>query len=216
MEHKEQSFKGKTFRVIKGSTHPEYSYFTFEQEESDFRNQYWNIAEGDVVLDIGSSYGAYALTACAVGATVHAFEPETSVFYDLVNNITINNWHGKCFARNMGLWSSVASVDMKSYAPHWPQQTITSDYSMTTVDKFVEDNNISKVDWMKVDVEGAEEHVIKGALNTIKKFRPKLIIECHVFLNSDIKDNVKALLASVQNYELEEVSRPPCIMLVSK
>jgi FkbM family methyltransferase len=213
---KTMSFKGKQFFVEKGGVHPEYSYFTFEQEENDFRNTYWNISENDIVIDIGTSYGAYALTACAMGATVYAFEPEKTVYCDLVNNININNWEQRCFASNNGLWSSEKKVDMKGYAPHWPQQTISEDYSMKSLDQIVKENNISKIDWIKIDVEGAEEHVVSGALETIKKFKPKMIIECHVFLNADIKDNVKKIIASAADYVFEEVSRPPCVMLVSK
>ena len=120
MEYKNQSFKGKEFKVIKGSTHPEYSYYTFESEESNFRNKYWNIKKDDVVFDIGSSYGSYALTACAMDAKVYAFEPEPTVFHGLVNNILINNWQNICYPFNFGLYDSETSVNMKEYAPHWP------------------------------------------------------------------------------------------------
>lgn len=75
MEIRTISFKGKEFKIIKGSTHPDYSFDTFDKEEHEFRNKYWNIQDGDVVFDIGSSYGSYALTACAAGAEkVYAFE----------------------------------------------------------------------------------------------------------------------------------------------
>lgn len=207
-------FNNKEFLIQQGSTHPEYSYFTFEKEESDFRDKYWKISSGDTVLDIGSSYGAYALTACAMGARVYAFEPEKTVFVDLEKNIELNNWKNKCFPYNIGFWDKESSVNMKSYAPHWPEFSITSDYDMTTLDKFVEDKNINKIDWIKIDVEGAEEKVILGGLNTLKKFKPKLIVECHVFLDKNLKDKITKLL-NYLDYQLEEVSRDPCIMLIS-
>lgn len=213
MEEKEQTFRGRSFKVAKGSTHPEYSYFTFEQEERNFRDQYWGVNSGEVVFDVGASYGAYTLSALAMGATVYTFEPEQTVFSDLVNNIKINNWKTPCFLANYGLWDSEDSVDMKSYAPHWPQQSISSDYKMKTLDQVSEEANLSRLDWIKIDVEGAEERVVRGGLKTIGKFKPKLIVECHTFLDADLKDKVKALLASVCDYDFEEVSRPPCIML---
>lgn len=212
-EVKFQSFKGKEFKVAKGSTHPEYSFFTFESEENDFRDKYWNIKDQDIVIDVGSSYGSYALSACAMGATVYAFEPEKTVFHDLFTNIAINEWGNKCFAFNFGMYSSKTFVKMSSYAPHWPILTISEDYKVNTIDKIVELNELTKLDWLKIDVEGAEEHVIYGAMNTIRKLKPKLIVECHVFLNKEIKDNIKSLLLSACDYDIEEVSRPPCIML---
>lgn len=213
MEIREQSFSGKTFKVIKGTQHPDYSFDTFEKEEKDFRDQYWKINNEDVILDIGASYGSYALSACAMGATVFAFEPEKTVYDDLVKNIEINNWQNKCFAMNIGLWSNKTSIDMKSYAPHWPQYSITSDYSADTIDNIIKDNKITKIDWIKIDVEGAEENVIRGGLKTISQYCPKLIIECHTFLDANITNNIKKLLSSICEYSYEEISRPPHIML---
>jgi FkbM family methyltransferase len=216
MEIKEQTFKEHTFRVAKGATHPEYSYFTFESEERDFRDKYWDIKKDDVVFDIGASYGTYTLSACSTGATVYCFEPEKTVFTDLVTNITLNGWSTRCFPSNTGLWSSKTLVDMKEYAPHWPQATITSLYNVETIDNIVEDNRLNKINWMKIDVEGAEVHVVQGGLKTIKRFKPNLIIECHTFLDAKLKDNVKELLSSVCEYNYEEIDREPCVMLLAK
>ena len=48
-----------------------------------------------------------------------------------------------------------------------------------TVDEYCVSNNISNIDLMKIDVEGAELLVLKGASNAITTFRPELIIELH-------------------------------------
>ena len=45
-----------------------------------------------------------------------------------------------------------------------------------TIDKFVEENNIEKIDYIKMDVEGAERTILEGAIKTIKKFKPHLAI----------------------------------------
>jgi FkbM family methyltransferase len=211
MDVKLHTFKNNEFKIIKGTTHPEYSFFTFDGEERDFRDKYWDIKSGDVVFDIGASYGTYTLSACSMGATVFSFEPETTVFKDLVNNIAINDWNDRCYLKNIGLWSNKDSINMKSYAPHWPEATITSDYTMDTIDNIAEEYKLEKLDWMKIDVEGAEIKTISGGLNTINKFLPKLIVECHTFLDPSIKDSIKNLLSS--NYNFEEIDRPPCIML---
>ncbi len=212
-EYKTQSFKGTEFKVIRGLTHPDYSYHTFEREEHLFREQYWKIQPGDVVFDVGASYGSYAITAIVMGATVFAFEPEPTVFDDLVHNITINNWHSKCFPMNFGMWSEKTSVDMKDYAPHWPAFAITTNYTMNTIDNIANLTQITRLDWIKMDIEGAEEHAIKGGLETIAKFTPKLIIECHNFLDNELSNKVKKLLLSVHNYSFEEIQRDPCVIL---
>lgn len=213
METKKQHFKGKEFMVAMGGLHPDYSFHTFELEEHDIRDKYWNIKEGDIVFDVGSSYGSYALTATAMGATVLAFEPEKTVFCDLVANIKLNNWQTKCFAFNLALWSEKKTVNMKNWAPHWPTRAITSDYPTDTLTSIADTWKITRLDWIKIDVEGAEVNVIQGGLETIKRFKPKLLVECHTFLDPNIKDNVKKLLSSVCDYDFEEIDRDPCVIL---
>lgn len=212
----EVKFKEKTFIVDQGTTHPAYSLFTFTDEEAEFRNKYWNITDGDVVIDVGSSYGSYALTACVMGATVYCFEPESTVYQDLVKNINLNNWNSKCIAYNCALWDSVQEVDMRQYATHWPAQTITSKYMANTLDNIVVNKQISKIDWIKIDVEGVEEKVLKGAANTISQFTPNLIIECHNFIDADISKRVKDFINTLGEYDIQEVNRDPCIMIIAK
>lgn len=210
-----QTFRGHSFQVAKGTLHPEYSLYTFTDEERDIREMCWNIREGDVVVDVGASYGSYTLTACAAGATVVAFEPEQLVFYDLVVNVKLNGWlNTRCFPLNLGLWDSPGLVNMKSYAPHWPSHTISGDYRLVTLDDWALDHKLERLDWLKVDVEGAEEHVLRGGAKTIQRFRPKMLVECHVFLDPHLKDRVVSLLRSIHSdYIIREVDRPPCVML---
>lgn len=216
-EIRKQSFNGIEFLSIRGLTHPDYSFNTFENEENDFREKYWKIKPNDIVFDVGSSYGSYALTACAMGATVYCFEPEKSVFPDLVNNIIINNWQDRCFAENIGIWNGEkTTVNMREYAPHWPPYTITSLYSVKTLDNISDDKKIDRLNWLKIDVEGGEEEVVKGGIETIKKFKPNLIIECHIFLRENIIKNIKEMINSIADYEFEEINREPCIILLGK
>lgn len=212
----EVNFNGRTFSVKQGSVHPAYSYFTFNEEEKDFRDKYWQVKSGDVVFDIGASYGSYSLSACAMGAKVFSFEPESTVYCDLVENVILNDWRTRCYVFNFGLWSYESIIDMKSYAPHWPSQTISKDYEMNTLDDVALvklHKNYSKIDWIKIDVEGAEEHVVKGGLKTIEKFRPRMIIECHVFLDAELKNKIRTMLEPL-NYTFEEIVRDPCVMLL--
>lgn len=216
---KTMTFRDRTFQVAKGSLHPEHSFFTFAEEERDIREKYWNVKEGDVVVDAGAMYGSYTLPACAMGAIVHAFEPERLVYHDLVENIKLNGWLGtRCFPQNVGLWDEPTTVDFRTYAPHWPAHTISGPYEMTTLDSWAlwhSAGPLGRLDWIKVDVEGAEEHALRGGLETIRRFRPKLLVECHTFLDGQMVDKVKSLLLDAHgDYTFEEIPRDPCVMLV--
>ena len=205
-------WRGKTFQITEGSTHPAYSLNMFE-EELGFRERYWNVKEGEVVFDVGSSYGAYALPACSSGATVHAFEPEPPIFADLVRNVELNGWNQRFVGACHGLWSEPTQVDMRSYAPHWPSQTISGAYGMTTLDDVVAERRVERMDWLKVDVEGAELHVLQGGLGAIRRLKPRLIVEVHTFLKPTLLPAARDMLEWL-GYALEEVPRDPCVMLV--
>ncbi|MDR2965769.1 MAG: FkbM family methyltransferase [Treponema sp.] len=52
-----------------------------------------------------------------------------------------------------------------------------------TLDKFIEKNNISKMDILKIDIEGNELYALKGGINGIKRFRPIIFCEINPELN---------------------------------
>lgn len=204
------SFRDKSFRVITGKTHPGYSIATFD-EEREFKNAHWNIEPGQVVIDAGASYGSYTLPALAMGATVYAFEPEPSVRSDLLSNVIVNGWSDRGHVLRVGLWDRTETVDMYSYAPHWPAGTITAPFEMMRLDDWVHSAKLDRLDWIKMDIEGAEERAIRGGLETIEKFRPRLIVECHTFQDAGIADRIRAMLPG---YSFEAFDREPCVMLV--
>jgi hypothetical protein len=54
---------------------------------------------------------------------------------------------------------------------------VTEDVAVRTLDSWVDANSISRVDFVKMDVEGSEIGVIEGGMKTFHKHRPKLIVE---------------------------------------
>lgn len=202
------TFRGREFRVAKGTTHPEYSFDTFTKEEAEIREKYWNVGPGEVVVDVGASYGAYTLTAAASGAgVVVAFEPEPTVFVDLVRNIGLNGYTETVWPVCVAASSDHVTVDMREYAKHWPAQTISGRYPAVALDIWWP---FERMDWMKVDVEGLEEKVLLGTMACIRGYKPKLLIECHDFMDPQISTRVKALLPE---YKWETIPRGECVTL---
>lgn len=66
-----------------------------------------------------------------------------------------------------------------------------------TLDNFVDQNNIERVDFIKIDTEGAERQIIKGAKETIKKFKPKMAIAAYHF--PDDKEKIPELVLSIRD-----------------
>ena len=50
--------------------------------------------------------------------------------------------------------------------------------SSTTIDRILYDNNLKKVNFIKLDIEGAELMALKGGLLSLKKYKPGIVVEC--------------------------------------
>jgi FkbM family methyltransferase len=205
------TFRGHSFRIVEGSVHPAYSLAVFqpEGEEHDFREAHWHPKAGDVVVDVGASYGAYALTAAACGARVIAFEPEPTVAVDLERNVALNPGFDVQVSRD-ALGSKRGTINMREFAPHWPEQTISGPYYATTLDAY----GLERLDWLKVDVEGWEVEVLKGAAETLKRCKPTLIVEVHTFLGAALLVECKEAIHAHGGYSIEEIPRDPCVLIV--
>lgn len=210
------SCKGHPFRIQEGKVHPAYSLNCFTEDEAPFRDEYWLIRQGDVVVDAGASYGAYTLTALAAGAKVYAFEPEPTVAVDLRRNVELNGWEDRCAVLELALSDQEQLIDMRLTAPHWPAQTISRPYHAERLDAVLDVGGLERIDWVKIDTEGNEVDVLRGAAEALSKFHPVCIIECHVFLDAALTDRCRELLQSYGYDHFEFVQRPPCEMLIGK
>jgi len=140
----------------------------------------FDVEEGDVVLDCGANSSNGELNALyfskKVGKNgkVYAFEPIPRIYEELLEDIKN---YGNIIAIKMGL----SNKKQKTYFQDLGIGSKISEngnieVELTTIDDFVRENNIPKVDFMKMDIEGAELDALKGAINTIKTFKPKLAI----------------------------------------
>ncbi|MCO8273797.1 FkbM family methyltransferase [Actinoplanes sp. TRM 88003] len=79
-----------------------------------------------------------------------------------------------------GLATSRSFLDWKSHGvgsnAEYPHHTDVP-VDVTTVDRLVRAAGLTRLDFVKIDVEGAELHVLHGAADTIDRFRPTLFIE---------------------------------------
>ena len=142
--------------------------------------------EGDIVLDVGACWGDTALYfASCVGENgkVYSFE----FIPDNIKLFSIN------MSLNPGLLSRIELIqnpvsdisgNMIYFKDNGPGSKIkpepfkdqTGSTATIAIDDFVEKNRLSKVDFIKMDIEGAEPAALRGAIETIKKHRPKLAI----------------------------------------
>lgn len=134
-------------------------------------------------LDIGSLYGIFSLAFCSVSplGTAYAVEPSPKCQKVLERNIRLN---AKFNIRNStcAIGSEVGRLSMHHEWVHYIADHSSFPASrgvpMTTLDDFVKDKGI-KPDLIKIDVDGYEGPVIKGALNYLGKNSPIIFLELH-------------------------------------
>ena len=71
-----------------------------------------------------------------------------------------------------------------------------------SIDDFVEEYNLTSVDYIKMDIEGAEPIALKGAIETIKKFKPKLAIAIYHSTGKHGMDDFVNIPAYINNLDL--------------
>ena len=140
-----------------------------------------------ICLDIGANIGVMSLqmASAASNGHVYAFEPSPTNFKNLCKNVFLNTVSNitpipvgvgdrECIAE----FNYVPSVAGCSFiSTTGVREGIQEQVRIVTVDSVVSEKGISRVDFIKLDVEGAERPVLIGSLDTLKRFRPVMIME---------------------------------------
>ncbi len=172
-------------------------FYGIDREKSEL--EVWTILaeKSNTIFDIGANTGIYSLLSAKVNpsAKIYAFEPNPVNSRRLKKNIELNDcdtiFH---FETAVGDTES----DVKFSVPANDEISLVSsavgsfsesffninykeiEVPQTTLDVFVEQKKISKVDLIKIDVEYYELNVLKGALKTLTEQSPAIL--CEVFM----------------------------------
>lgn len=145
------------------------------------------IHPGDIVIDAGAWIGDFSAYASVKGALVYAFEPVQDTFNYLKITAELNDRIipiRKGLGKKSGT-SFITSEKYRSVANQITSDTVNGEkIEITTIDEFVAENHLEKVDFLKSDIEGHERYMLMGAKETLKRFGPKLSI-CTYHLPDD-------------------------------
>lgn len=145
-----------------------------------------------VIFDIGANIGWYTLhLARAIaprGGRVVAFEPIPRTFAALRDNVRLNDIEGVATLRNVGLGERAGEVEF--YLPAVTGSVAASQRPLfeaqanekirariERLDDVVRDLGVDRLDLLKCDIEGGELLMLRGGLETIRRFKPVLFLE---------------------------------------
>ncbi len=175
------------------------------------------VRPGDIALDCGANVGVYTLRALASGAAhVVAIEPAPRNLTCLRRNLAEAVQAGRVTIVPKGLWDRDDLLTLRevprnsaadSVALHMRGSRKGPTVPVTTIDAIVRELGLPRIDYIKMDVEGAEYAALRGAAGTIRRFHPRMVIATeHRF--DDPREIPRAVTAITDGYSLD---RGPCV-----
>jgi FkbM family methyltransferase len=168
--------------------------YTFQLDGTLWENksilQFYSYINKDIkynIVDIGAQSGLYSLFAKYLPkSTFYSFEPFPDTYRLLNDNIKLNDITN-VNTYNLAISDKEGETVLNTSESHNGLHTLGTNpvrftdvkqinVNTTTLDKFFFDKDIS-VDFIKIDTEGHEYHILKGGINTIKKYKPTIQLE---------------------------------------
>jgi len=173
-EIEEHDFRGLKYKAYK------HEFFRHENERES-RLRFLNVGPNESMIDVGAAAGSWSIPAALTARRVYAIEPFCNVQREIIRNITLNRLQNVELI-GMAAWDYMGERELKCMTASI--DGLQGAYYMVktkcfTLDDFVEKMKIEDLGYIKIDVEGAELRVLAGAVKTLKRFLPKVLVEVH-------------------------------------
>lgn len=149
----------------------------------------------DIVIDCGANMGCFSTIAAKKAAIVYAFEPDPDIIKKYLSvtakyapNVIIENC---ALGEKSGTAKFERNIENIGAGKLNENGGDLFDVNVVSLDEFVKMNKISRVDYIKADIEGAERNMLRGATEVLKNFAPKLSICTYHFPDDkEILENI--------------------------
>lgn len=178
-----------TYLLVNAADHVQLHLFWYGYYEKNTIRLWQSLIQKEaVVMDIGANIGYYSVIAArkAVDGMVYAFEPSSAIRRRLLDNIAVNGLRNiEAVAAAVGAPAGaqpffVSGPDNTGMSGLRQAENFSGMTEMVTVvsfDEWVAEKNISRVDFIKMDIEGAEADALHSMKQTLQRRQPVLFIE---------------------------------------
>jgi FkbM family methyltransferase len=159
----------------------------YETKTLALLNKYAKKGEG--FYDLGANGGYFSMIANQLGMRVYAFEPNPQNVQLFTKHLELNNKiseitlfpYAVCDKSRILKFSNESNLSANTYTnSNYTTTSAYIDVKGISIDEFLKDNkDLLKPQIMKIDVEGAELDVLKGAKDTINKYSPVILLSTH-------------------------------------
>ena len=202
-------------------------YGYYEKELGDLLNKI--VKPGDVFLDLGANIGYFSLLVATnfPSVKVISFEPVQELFQNMNDNISLNSIKnistvhaavGETSEEKELFVAAPDNLGMSSFYQPGNYSGKTERVKVVTIDDWFKTSGLSKMDVIKLDIEGSELAALKGMKEILQKQKPILIVEVNPetlsmfnLKPSDIYDYLKQLnfegFLILENARLEHLNQ---------
>jgi FkbM family methyltransferase len=163
----------------------------------DIKNyeQFYSVKEGDIVLDAGANEGylsIYYSKKVKKDGKVFAFEPDILNVAEMKRNLMLNTCTENILIYEDLLWNKNTSVTffeagtVASSVHFEPKKSKKVLKKAITIDSFCKREKIEHLDFIKMDIEGAEVEALQGATDTLTKYYPNFVIASYHSVDGEL------------------------------
>jgi FkbM family methyltransferase len=164
-------------------------YNLAEQARNIYGRNGRGVKPGDIVLDCGANVGVFTRASLKAGAKlVVAIEPAPENIECLRRNFAEQVAAGRVIVYPKGVWDKDDFLELHVDPHNSAADSFVIDREgwrkvekvpLTTIDKLVEELKLERVDFIKMDIEGAETRAIQGGKGTLARFKPRMAISAY-------------------------------------
>ena len=180
---------------------------TYKRKISNLKKLLSKNTDNPTILDIGANIGSVSLLLAKIfeKSKIFAIEPTNYAFNKLSNNLKLNKeLENKVFLRQLFItnskkpekvWSSWNFNESNDkHQKHLGSLKTIKQNSYVKLDKFIRDENLENIDFIKLDVDGYELDVLTSGIEFLKKNKPIIFIEIAPYLYPEFGYSCKELV----------------------
>ncbi|MFB3778300.1 MAG: FkbM family methyltransferase [Bryobacteraceae bacterium] len=145
------------------------------------------VRPGDTVIDCGAHIGVFTHFALKRGASkVVAVEPDPTNLECFRRNFAAELVSGRVALVEKGVWNAPGRLVLRESTGNSGSNSLVGEehgqaieIEVTTIDLLVSELRLPRVDYVKMDIEGAEREALRGARETLRKFGPRLMLDAY-------------------------------------
>jgi FkbM family methyltransferase len=168
------------------------------------------LTSDSIVIDAGANIGTFTVFAASIAekGKVYAFEPGAPARATLIENVR-NATNVSVVPFGLGEKSDSREMRVNAEFPGFSafsdtgfaatggiSDVVLETVKIVTIDDFVKENALPSVDFIKMDTEGYEKNIIRGARETIKRFKPVIAASAYHYPNDKI--DIPALIQEIE------------------